>query len=179
MKGRVVADGRMQDRTIYSDYSSPTAKTRSVMTCLKLAAVKGWDLLKLDIGGAFLCAPVNKGQEVFMSLGPELAEKAVESMPHLQEFVDSQGRIIVKVDKVMYGLIQSTKLWYKELTRYLMTRGFKKCKSDEYVLVKKMEDGKFLIVLLYVDDILVLGERHEHRHWVRNILEAEYEKVTA
>jgi hypothetical protein len=41
LKGRVVADGRMQDRTVYSDYSSPTAKTRSVMTCLKLAAVKG------------------------------------------------------------------------------------------------------------------------------------------
>jgi hypothetical protein len=60
-----------------------------------------------------------------------------------------------------------------------MTRGFKKYKSDECVLVKKMEDGKFLIVLLYVDDILVLGERHKHRHWVRNILEAEYEKVTA
>jgi hypothetical protein len=38
---RIVADGRMQDRTIYTDYSSPTAKTRSVMTCLKLAAVQG------------------------------------------------------------------------------------------------------------------------------------------
>ncbi len=44
MKGRIVADGRMQDRSIYTDYSSPTAKSRSVMTCLKLAAVQGWDL---------------------------------------------------------------------------------------------------------------------------------------
>jgi len=93
MKGRVVADGRMQDRTIYTDYSSPTAKTRSVMTCLKLAAVKGWDLLKLDIAGAFLCAPIDDGQDVFMSLGPELAEKAVECMPYLEEFVDQQGRL--------------------------------------------------------------------------------------
>ncbi len=91
MKGRVVADGRMQDRTVYSDYSSHTAKTKSVMTCLKLAAVRNWDLLKLDIGGAFLCAPIDEEQEVYMSLGPELAEKAVECMPYLAEFIDQQG----------------------------------------------------------------------------------------
>jgi hypothetical protein len=45
MKARLVADGRMQDRTVYTDFSSPTAKTRSVRTCLKLAAVEDWDLL--------------------------------------------------------------------------------------------------------------------------------------
>jgi hypothetical protein len=54
LKGRIVADGRMQDRAIYNDYSSPTAKTRSVMTLLKLAAVKAWDLLKVDVGGGLL-----------------------------------------------------------------------------------------------------------------------------
>jgi len=32
MKARLVEDGRMQDREVYNDYSSPTAKTRSVMT---------------------------------------------------------------------------------------------------------------------------------------------------
>ena len=49
LKGCIVADGRMQDRSVYTDYSSPTAKTRSVMTCLKLAAVRSWDLLKVDV----------------------------------------------------------------------------------------------------------------------------------
>jgi hypothetical protein len=31
LKARLVADGRMQDRAIYIDYSSPTVKTQSVM----------------------------------------------------------------------------------------------------------------------------------------------------
>ena len=100
---------------------------------LKLAAVKGWDLLKLDIAGAFLCAPIDDEQQVFMSLGPELAEKAVECMPQLGEYVDQQGRIITKVDKAMYGLIQSAKLWYKELTRQLCKHEFKKYASNEFV----------------------------------------------
>jgi hypothetical protein len=177
MKGRVVANGRMQDRTVYSDYSSPTAKTKSVMTCLKVAAARNWGLLKLDIGGAFLCAPIDEEQEVYMSLGAELAEKAVECMPYLAEFIDQQGRLIVKVDKAIYGIIQSAKLWYKELTRYLVSKGFKKCPSDDCVLVRRMENGEHLIVLLYVDDILVLAEHQQDRYWVRALLEAEYQKV--
>ena len=58
----------MQDCTVYSDHSSPTAKTKSVMTCLKLAARHNWDLLKLDVGGAFLCANMDESEEVFMVL---------------------------------------------------------------------------------------------------------------
>jgi hypothetical protein len=178
IKARVVADGHMQDRTVYNDYSSPTAKTRSVMTCLKLAAVKGWDLLKLDVGGAFLCAPIDKDQEVYMSLNQESAEKAVESMPSLQEYVDQQCRLLVRVDKAMYGLIQSSKLWYKELTQFLMSQGFMKSTANECVLVKRMDSGKHIIVLIYVDDILVMGKHHAHRHWVKEILQGKYEKIT-
>jgi hypothetical protein len=179
LKGRVVADGRMQDRTVYADYSSPTAKTRSVMTCLKLAATQGWGLLKVDIGGAFLCAPIDDEQEVYMSLGPELSEKAVECMLYLAEYVDHHGRLFAKVDKAMYGLIQSAKLWYKELTRHLMANGFKKCSTDECVLVKTMEDGNYIIVLLYVDDIMVMGKEQKDRYWVREMLEKQYGKVTS
>jgi hypothetical protein len=67
MKAHLVADGRMQDRTVYTDFSSPTAKTRSAMTCLKLAAIKGWDLLKVDIGGAFLCADITRRRRLICS----------------------------------------------------------------------------------------------------------------
>ena len=38
MKGRMVADGRTQDRTIYNNNGSPTVQTKSVMACLKIAA---------------------------------------------------------------------------------------------------------------------------------------------
>jgi hypothetical protein len=98
MKGRIVADGRMQDRTVYTDYSSPTAKTRSVMTCLKLAAVKGWDLLKVDVGGAFLCAPINEDEEVFMTLDDAITYMATDWMPELQEYVRTDGKLTVHVD---------------------------------------------------------------------------------
>jgi hypothetical protein len=38
------------------------------MSCLKLAAVKGWDMLKVDVSGAFLCATIDQNEEVYMIL---------------------------------------------------------------------------------------------------------------
>lgn len=99
MQVRLVADGKMQDRTIYTDFSSPTAKMSSVMTCLKLAAVEKWDLLKLAVSGAFLCADMGEDEEVFMFLDNTMSSMSTEWMPHLKEFLRPDGRLTVKVDK--------------------------------------------------------------------------------
>jgi hypothetical protein len=94
------------------------------------------------------------------------------------KFIHMDGKLIVKVEKAMYGLIQSAKLWYKELSRFLEENGFKKCPSDECVMVKK-EDGKdAIVVILYVDDILVLSGKATDCYWVKHILENQYQKVT-
>jgi hypothetical protein len=178
MKGRIVADGRMQDRAIYTNYSSPTAKTRSVMTCIKLAAAMNWDFLKVDVGGAFLCAQIDDNEEVFMLLDESLASMAAEWIPGVVDYIREDGKLVVKVERAMYGLIQSARLWYDELTRYLKANGFMKCPSDECVLIKR-EGGKDpIIVILYVDDILIISKERDDRLWVRDLLEKQYEKVT-
>jgi hypothetical protein len=177
LKARLVADGRTQDRTLYSDYWSPTAKTRSVMTCLKLAAVKGWKCAKVDISGAFLCAKLDENEEVFLQLDRQMSDMLVQHMLELKEYQGTYGTMIVRVDRAMYGLIQSPKLWYKELTNYLVSHGFKICKTDECILVKK-QDGKSILLILYVDDILILSDETYLCNWVKDILTEKYEKVT-
>jgi len=171
MKGRIVADGRMQDRTIYTNYSSPTAKTRSVMTCLKLAAAMEWDLLKVDVGGAFLCATIDENEEVFMLLDESLAGMAAEWIPGIANFVQEDEKLAVRVEKAMYGLIQSARLWYDELTRHLLANGFTKCAADECVLVKHDDGKEAIIVLLYVDDILIIYKERSNRLWVKDLLQ--------
>jgi hypothetical protein len=141
MKARLVADERMQDRNVYNDYSSPTAKTQSVMMCLKLAAVKGWDLTKLDVGGAFLCANMDDTEEVHMILDKQLSGMCAEWIPEAKECLRDDGKLVVKVNRAMYGLIQSAKLWYKELSGCFINKGFKIVKGDDCVLVKRMENG--------------------------------------
>ncbi len=49
LKARLVADGWTQDQSFYSDYSLHFAKTWPIMACLKLTAMKNWEILKLDV----------------------------------------------------------------------------------------------------------------------------------
>jgi len=58
-----------------------------------------------------------------------------------------------------------------------LQNSFKVCKSDECVLVKKV-NGKYVLVLLYVDDILVMAENAGGRYAVKDLLKSKYEKIT-
>jgi len=128
--------------------------------------------------GAFLCADMDETEEVYMFLDNMMSEMCVEWMPKLKDYLRYDGKLTVKVDKAMYRLIQSTKLWYNELTSSLEEEGFKKCMTDECVLVKRTTEGSYIIVLLYVDDILIMSGCKDDRHWVKEILEKRYGKVT-
>ena len=41
-----------------------------------------------------------------------------------------------------------------------------------------MNNGKYMLVLLYVNDVLVMLELSSDRRWVKDILEEKYKKVT-
>jgi hypothetical protein len=178
LKGRMVADGRTQDRSIYTDYSSPTVKTSSVMTCLKIAAMKGWKFIKVDVGGAFLCANIDDTEEVFLLLDRDIADLVKKWMPQFKGYVRSDGKMVVRVTKAMYGLIQSALLWYKELTGFLEEQGFSAINADKCILHKVTADGKHILLIVYVDDILILSEEGELCNWVKRILEEKYKKIT-
>jgi hypothetical protein len=87
LEAGLVADGRTQDRSLYQYFLSPTARTRSVITCLKIAAMKGWGHLKVNIGGAFLCAKIDESEEVFLQLDKKMHEMAFHYMSELREFL--------------------------------------------------------------------------------------------
>jgi hypothetical protein len=50
-----------------------------------LAAIKGWDLLKLDVGGTFLCAKIDEQEEVYMILGKTMSELCMKWLPDIQQ----------------------------------------------------------------------------------------------
>jgi hypothetical protein len=149
------------------------------MICLKLAAVKNWYLTKIDIGGAYLCANIDEEDEVFIVLDRVMTNLCQEWLPDVTEYIRDDGKLVVKLDKEMYRLIQSSKLRYKELSGFLMSKGFKKFPSDKCIFVKRMSNGKYVLALLYVDGILIMSELSSDRQWVKDILEQRYDKVTA
>ena len=54
----------------------------------------------------------------------------------------------------MYGLKQAPRVWYNRIDEYLNSEGFNKSLSEPTLYTKVNQEGKILIVCLYVDDLI-------------------------
>ena len=174
MKARLVADGRKQDRAMYPDNNSPTVAMRSLLMCLLIGAKEGRKAMKIDIGGAYLNAEMT-GEEVLMELDVTLADIVCKFLPDLLPYSDN-GKLIVRLDKALYGCVQSAKLWYQKLTNTLKGIGFVPNAVDHCVMNKTI-DGRQLTVAIYVDDILALSVCEDDLNWLNEELKKEFDEI--
>ncbi|RDY04142.1 hypothetical protein CR513_12178, partial [Mucuna pruriens] len=72
--------------------------------------------------------------------------------------VSGKEDYVYKPKKSLYGLKQAPNQWYKKFESVMCEQGYKKTTSDHYVFVRKFSDDDFIILLLYVDDMLVVGK---------------------
>ncbi|GKD13931.1 putative ribonuclease H-like domain-containing protein [Tanacetum coccineum] len=69
-------------------------------------------------------------------------------------FQDSQfPDRVYKVVMAMYGLHQAPRAWYGTLSKYLLDNGFQRGTIDQTLFIRKHK-GEFLLVQVYVDDII-------------------------
>ena len=60
----------------------------------------------------------------------------------------------------MYGLKQVLRLWYKKFDNFMHKIGFKRCEANHCCYVKFFGNS-YIILLLYVDDMLIVGSSIE------------------
>ena len=154
LKARLVAGGNMQDRADYDDVSSPTATTSSVFIAAAIAAKERRKVAKVDIGGAFLRAYLPKDTEILMRLNPLLTAILTRIQPDYQPFVDSDGSLVVKLNRALYGVIEAAKLWHEELSKTLATLGYVFNPLDVCVFNRRVGNKQCTIVL-HVDDLMI------------------------
>lgn len=82
-------------------------------------------------------------------------------MEQLEGFmIKGQECKVCKLQKSIYGLKQSSRQWYLKFDRAIVSNGFTMIEEDHCVYVKQSDKG-FLILSLYVDDILIAGSNME------------------
>ena len=69
--------------------------------------------------------------------------------------------------KALYGLKTSPKLWQQHLSNKLEELGLRKNKADPCIFM-----GEKLLVMTYVDDLLIVGEKQEQESFLRVCCEA-------
>lgn len=65
--------------------------------------------------------------------------------------------MVCRLRKSLYGLKQAPRQWYKKFDSFMTAQEYRRTTADQCVYVKKFSDGNFIILLLYVDDMLIVG----------------------
>ena len=84
-----------------------------------------------------------------------VVEEVYVEQPLGFETHDRESRVC-RLKKTLYGLKQEPRTWYGRINKLLSSLGFNKSKADSN-LYYKVEEGKPVILLLYVDDLFVTG----------------------
>ena len=71
--------------------------------------------------------------------------------------VKGNENLVRKLKKSLYGLKQAARQWYKKFDSFMVDHEYKRNTSDHCIFVKRFLDGDFIILLLYVDDMLIVG----------------------
>ena len=68
----------------------------------------------------------------------------------------SYSSLVCKLNKSLYGLKHAPREWYSKMDAFLLLQNFQRCRSDPNVYIQQY-DGHFIIIVLYVDDLLITG----------------------
>jgi hypothetical protein len=177
MKARLVAGGDMQDKNLYENLSSPTVCLESVMVVLAIAAIEKRKLVTVDITGAYLECELPDGDEVFMELDPLVSKLLQELDPDAKQYETAKGTTLVKLQRALYGCVQSSRLWYERLRSALEGIGFVVNPYDQCVFNALIE-GVQVTVAFHVDDLLITSKSETALEVVVNGLKEQFVAVT-
>ena len=156
IKARACANGSKQREWMSKeDSTSPTVSLPAVLATAVIDAHEGREVAIIDIPNAFVQTE-NVGEVVHMKIRGELALILVQLFPeYYKEFLTYEnGRPIlyVQVLKALYGMLQSSLLYYKKFVKDIEEIGFKLNPYDPCV-ANKMVHGKQLTLTWHVDDV--------------------------
>ncbi|GJU93277.1 retrovirus-related pol polyprotein from transposon TNT 1-94 [Tanacetum coccineum] len=141
-KARLNAKGYTQTHGIdYEETFSPVAKIKSIRIMLAIAAFHDYEIWQMDVKTAFLNGKLT--EDVFMAQ-PEGFENA------------KYPKRVCKLQKAIYGLKQASRSWnlcfHEKVTQFGFSRS-----EDESCIYVKISGSIVVFLVLYVDDILLIG----------------------
>ena len=143
-KARLVVKGFSQRKGIdFDEIFSPVVKMSSIRMVLGLAASLDLEIEQMDVKTAFLHGDLE--EEIYMEQPEGFRVKGKEDY-------------VCKLNKSLYGLKQAPRQWYKKFQSVMGEQGYQKITSDHCVFVQKFSDDDFIILLLYIDDMLIVGK---------------------
>jgi hypothetical protein len=84
--------------------------------------------------------------------------------------VKGKENLVCRLKKSLYGLKQAPRQWYLKFDRFLTEQGYNICHFDHCVYFKRLENGSYIILILYADDMIVAGSNMQDINVLKNKL---------
>ena len=160
-KARLVAKGYAQKEGIdYDEVFSPVVKHSSIHILLALVAQFDMELVQMDVKTAFLHGDLEEEIYITQPDGFKVAGKE---------------NWVCKLNKSLYGLKQSPRQWYKQFDQFMIGQNYTRSSFDHCVYFRKLQDGSFIYLLLYVDDMLIASRNQGEICRLKTQLSKEFE----
>ena len=82
---------------------------------------------------------------------------------------------VCHLKKALYGLKQSPRTWFGRFTKAMLRMGYKQSQEDYTLFIKHSIKGELTALLVYVDDIIVVGNDEAEKESLRKHLAREFE----
>jgi len=162
-KARLVCKRFVQRAGIdFVEISTPVAKFQSIRCLIAIAAYCGLRLEQMDVVSAFLNPDVEEKLYIQFSQGLEVPE----------EF--NRGAPALRLLKGLYLLKQAPRLWNDAINATLHRLNLSRCNSEPCLYVRK-EKSEFVIIALYVDDLILTSNSSDLFSKVRAAFKENYE----
>ncbi|GJT83981.1 putative RNA-directed DNA polymerase [Tanacetum coccineum] len=141
-KARLVAKGFTQTYGVdYEETFSPVADIRAIRILIAIAAYYDYEIWQMDVKTAFLNGFLE--EEIYMEQ-PE-------------GFIDpNHPSKVCKLQRSIYGLKQASRSWNKRFDEEIKKFGFHQ-NLDEPCVYQKASGSNVIFLILYVDDIILMG----------------------
>ncbi|GJR87328.1 retrovirus-related pol polyprotein from transposon TNT 1-94 [Tanacetum coccineum] len=159
-KARLVIKGfRQREGLDYLDTYSPVTRITSIRMVLAIASLRNLDVHQMDVKMTFLNG--NLEEEIYMNQPEGFIALGQESK-------------VFRLVKSLYSLNQSPKQWHQKFDHTMLHSGFKINECDKCVYVKDTSSG-YVILCLYVDDMLIIGSNDKMIKSTKDILKSKFD----
>ncbi|KAM1462770.1 hypothetical protein EV1_046409 [Malus domestica] len=159
-KAWLVAKGFTQREGIdYNDTFSLVSSKNSMRIIMAITTHYDLDLHQMDVKTAFLNGDLQ--EDIYMTQPPGFIERGKENM-------------VCKLNKSIYGLKQASRQWYLKFDQVVTLNGFVENKLDDCIYLK-FNGTEFIILVLYVDDILLASSCTQLLKETKSLLNANFE----
>ncbi|GJS57673.1 retrovirus-related pol polyprotein from transposon TNT 1-94 [Tanacetum coccineum] len=159
-KARLVAKGyRQKEGQDFFDTYSPVTRITSIRTLIAIAAIHNLIIHQMDVKTAFLNGELD--EEIYMQQPEGFVVKGQEHK-------------VCKLVKSLYGLKQAPKQWHEKFDNTLLSNGFQINECDKCVYVKQYKNA-FVIICLYVDDMLIMGTNMDVINQTKKMLHSSFD----